>query len=782
MSLDNSQLLFSGDEGITDSYKINNSLRFRSSASGYLSRTFATPTSTSTWTFSAWIKRGDIAPTNASTLIASRPSSTTTAIYFNPTGNLVFWNNEAVAATSTAIFRDPSAWYHVVVSSNGTTTTAYINNETVLTWAGDLALINNSGTHYIGHAATTGARDFDGYFAETYFVDGQSLTPSSFGASHPITGVWRPKAYTSTYGTNGFYLKFSDIALTSGSNAGLGKDFSGNTNYWDTNNISITAGTTYDAMIDVPTLTSATVANYCVLNPIGSVKSVSNLSQGNLLSSSTSSTAAEGAVGTISMYSGKWYWEVTVTTTPYQKYPYIGIIADSIWVTNSAGNVVNSNISYNADGNTTILGTVSAYGATFTTNDVIGVALDLDAGTLTFYKNNVSQGIALSNINTNNAGLLPYLSVFNTGATGAAAINFGQRPFEYTPPTGHLALNTFNLLDSTIVDGREHFDVGLWTGNGGITTVNYAFTPDFIWTKDRSVGQDHWLVDRNRTLSNVMASNKTVADVDITGLMSTGTNSVVYQNHPNINEAGDTYVAWNWKAGGSAVTNTAGSISSQVSANPTAGFSIVTYTGTGANATVGHGLGVAPKFIIVKGRSNVDNWQVYHSGLTGADYRILLNSAAAQTSQPAVWNSTDPTISVFSLGTGTSVNQSGQTFVAYCFAQIAGFSKFGSYTGNGLANGTFIYTGFRPKFLLIKNSTAGSTNWFIFDSTRDTYNVMFKRQQVNTASVEETNLNPFDFLSNGFKLRDTNSAWNASSATIIYAAFAENPLKYSNAR
>jgi hypothetical protein len=792
MSLNGSQLLFSGDEGITDSYKINNSLRFRSSNISNLSRTFATPTSTSTWTFSAWIKIGNIAPTNASTLIASRPSGTTTAIYFNPTGNLVFWNNEAVAATSTAIFRDPSAWYHVVVSSNGTTTTAYVNNQTVLTWAGDLSLINNAGTHYIGHAATTGARDFDGYFSETYFVDGQSLTPSSFGASHPVTGVWRPKAYTGAYGTNGFYLKFSDIALTSGSNAGLGKDFSGNTNYWDTNNISLTAGTTYDAMIDVPTLTSKTVANYCVLNPIGSVKTLSNLSQGNLLSSSTSSTTAEGAVGTIAMDSGKWYWEVTVTTTPYQKYPYIGIIADSIWVTNSAGNVVNSNISYNADGNTTILGTVSAYGASFTTNDIIGVALDLTAGTLTFYKNNVSQGTALTGINTNNAGFLPYLSVFNTGATGAAAINFGQQPFVYTPPTGHLALNTFNLSAPTIPTGNEYMDATLYTGNGSAQTITNAgsFKPDFLWIKGRSGATEHQLLDSVRGALGVLASDSSTAEtVYGSAQVAFNTNGFTVGGLGTMNNASATYVGWQWQAGqGTTSSNTAGSITSTVSVNATAGFSIVTYTGTGANATVGHGLGVAPKFIILKSRSGALNWATYHESLGNTKY-VIFNSDATAATAPTVWNNTSPTSTLFSLGSGTTTNTNGGNYVAYCWAEIEGFSKFSSHTGNSSANGLFIYTGFRPKYLIIRRYDNSPSEWIIIDSSRNTYNVNVNILEAENANAETVTTvftgtagqPAADFLSNGFKIRSAGNHVNSSN-NFITIAFAENPFKYSNAR
>jgi hypothetical protein len=785
MSLDNSQLLFSGDEGITDSYKISNSLRFRSSNIANLSRTFATPTSTSTWTFSAWIKRGDIAPTNASTLIASRPSSTTTAIYFNPTGNLVFWNNEAVAATSTDIFRDPSAWYHVVVNSNGTTTTAYINNQTVLTWAGDLSLINNAGTHYIGHAATTGARDFDGYFAETYFVDGQSLTPSSFGASHPVTGVWRPKAYTGAYGTNGFYLKFSDIALTSGSNVGLGKDFSGNTNYWDTNNISITAGTTYDAMIDVPTLTSNTIANYATFNPLNSSATCSD---GNL--KITSVTGNTDALATIACDAGsnKWYFEATLVTLN-TTLAWVGVTRS----TNSGLNhtaVDTYRTVYQADGTVYRDGTGignTATGTTFTTNDVIGIALDTINGSISFYKNNTLINTTTNSLYSSNSWF------FYTGQNISTwAVNFGQRPFTYTPPAGFNRLNTFNLPTSTIVKGNTVMDATLYTGNGSTQTITNAgsFKPDFLWIKGRSGATGHQLLDSVRGALGVLASDSSTAEtVYGSAQVAFNTNGFTVGGLGAMNTASATYVGWQWQAGqGTTSSNTAGSITSTVSVNATAGFSIVTYTGTGVAATVGHGLGVAPKFIILKSRSGALNWAVYHDSLGNTKY-VILNSDGTAATAATVWDNTSPTSTVFSIGTGTTTNTNAGNYVAYCWAEIEGFSKFSSHAGNSSANGPFIYTGFRPKYLIIRRYDNSPSEWIIIDSSRNTYNVNVNILEAENANAETvttvftgTGGQPAaDFLSNGFKIRSAGNHVNSSN-NFITIAFAENPFKYSNAR
>jgi hypothetical protein len=278
-------------------------------------------------------------------------------------------------------------------------------------------------------------------------------------------------------------------------------------------------------------------------------------------------------------------------------------------------------------------------------------------------------------------------------------------------------------------------------------------------------------------------SNSTAAEAtDANGLTAFGSTGFTLGTDANYNGSGRTYVGWQWKANGAAVTNTAGSITSQVSANTAAGFSVVTYTGTGSNATVGHGLGVAPSMIIARGRSAGIagfNWRVYHGSLAATAY-LEINTTSAQQTDATVWNSTAPTSSVFSLGSSGNVNGSTQTYVAYCFAAVPGYSAFGSYTGNGSTDGPFVYLGFRPRFIMFKRTDSANV-WSILDSTRDTYNVTNLSLQPNNAIAEETGKN-IDYLSNGFKQRQTDGGWNASGGTYIYAAFAENPFKYANAR
>ena len=237
-----------------------------------------------------------------------------------------------------------------------------------------------------------------------------------------------------------------------------------------------------------------------------------------------------------------------------------------------------------------------------------------------------------------------------------------------------------------------------------------------------------------------------------------------------------------WKAGGAATTNNNGSISAQVSANQTAGFSIVSYTGTGSNATVGHGLGVAPSMIIVKSRSLATSWPVYHISLTSASYRVFLDLTNAQASD-SVWNSTAPTSSVFSIGpTGYSVNNSSATYVAYCFASVVGYSAFGSYLGNGSADGPFVFLGFRPRFVLWKRITTAGGHWGIIDSGRNTYNLANLSILADASDGDATDVQVLDLVSNGFKIRTSDGGQNLNADTFIYAAFAENPFKNSLAR
>jgi hypothetical protein len=295
---------------------------------------------------------------------------------------------------------------------------------------------------------------------------------------------------------------------------------------------------------------------------------------------------------------------------------------------------------------------------------------------------------------------------------------------------------------------------------------------------------NHFLFDSVRGATNVLGSNQTIVEYS-NGDFGLGTNQFTVGDNggsddynPNKNAA--TYVAWLWAAGGAAVTNTSGTISSQVSANPTAGFSIVTYTGNGTGgATIGHGLGVAPSMIIVKARGNAYNWMVYHTsiGNTGA---INLNLTAVTTTSSTWWNNTSPTSSVFTVGTDANMNQSSATYVAYCFAPIAGYSAFGSYTGNGSTDGPFVYLGFRPRFIMRKR-TDTTAYWVVYDTARNTYNVVGEDLYPND-SLAGSNDFVMDILSNGFKIRGSGANINANGGTYIYMAFAESPFKYSNAR
>jgi hypothetical protein len=336
-------------------------------------------------------------------------------------------------------------------------------------------------------------------------------------------------------------------------------------------------------------------------------------------------------------------------------------------------------------------------------------------------------------------------------------------------------------------------DAILYTGDGTTSkdVTGLSFQPDLTYVKNRSAASDPTFSDTLRGITKVLYTDATSAESTapsfgyINSILSTGFNVNSGGGvEANFNKNGQNYVGWTWKAGqGSSSSNTNGSITSTVSVNASAGFSVVTWTGTGANATVGHGLGVAPQFIINKPRNAADNWISWHTSLGALGY-IYLNLTNASASAAAVWNSTLPTSSVFSVGTSSNINSSAQTMVSYCWTPIAGFSAFGSYTGNGSTDGPFVYTGFRPKFVMVKCSSSdlsGGAHWAIEDSSRSTYNAADAILYANLSNAEGSG-EPVDFLSNGFKIRNTVARWNSSGATFIYMAFAENPLKNALAR
>ena len=790
---------------------LNNSLRFRSSASAYLSRTPTVAGSQTTWTWSAWVKRGSLTST-AQVLFEGGTSNWNDAqiLFENSTDALHFIVPNGSSATvgnllTTQAFRDPSAWYHIVVVWDSTQATAanrmrmYVNGTQITAFStatypsqNQISYsINGAVAHNIGRSANGGSNPFDGYMTDINFIDGQALEPYYFG-NNDANGVWKPIQYKGTYGTNGFYLTFGNTTSTTT----LGYDSSPNGNNWTCNNISLTAGTTYDAMTDVPTNTSATVANYCVLNPLDKGTS-GTLDRANLQWSSGASW--QSARGTMTIPSGKFYFEGIITSTTSGS---IGVnfgLATAANLLNVGGNSNTASYSVDATSSSNVLtaGSQSGSGSVFTAGDVLQYAIDRDNNRAWFGRNNTWYNSTLAATGDPVAGtnptwsslpadLFPFINTYSQTVN----FNFGQRAFSYTPPTGYVALNTYNLPTPTILQGNKYMDATLYTGNGSTNViVNQArFKPDFVWYKSRSNGGwNHGLFDSVRGTSLQLFSNTTGAEGSYSGVTSFNSNGFTVGSDNGGNESGGSMVGWQWQAGqGTTSSNTSGSITSTVSVNTTAGFSVVTYTGNATNgATVGHGLGVAPKMIILKDRTTGGAsypWYTYHASL-GNTVEVRLNSTNAATVNNT-WNNTSPTSTVFTLGAPSGgSNASGDAYVAYCWAEIAGYSKFGSYTANGSADGPFIYTGFRPKYVMIKDATTGGAgySWFIFDSVRNTYNVEDKYLLAQAPDAEATT-SVMDFLSNGFKLRFAGGGVNPSNDTIIFMAFAENPFKNSNAR
>jgi len=755
-------------------YNIARSVRLRSSASGYFSRTPASATNRKTWTWSAWVKRGTLSSGFPVLFMGGATQSDTgaTSISFAPNDRIYVQGYNTNWIISNASYRDPSAWYHIVVAMDSTQATGtnrlklYVNGSEVsystynnLTQNTDYG-INQAASHTLAYESVAfGNTYFDGYMTEVNFVDGQQLTPSSFGSTNAITGVWQPAKYTGTYGTNGFYLNFSDnSSVTTSSNVGIGKDFSGNGNYWTSNNINVTAysGTppnnvNYDSMVDSPTV-GATSSNYCVLNPLTLAGSGYTLSNGNL---DISSTAVASVYSTVAVNTGKYYAEFTLTTAPSSAYAYVGVrsVTGGLYVYRSSDGQYYDNSTY------------SSYGASYTTNDVIGVAVDGVNGTITFYKNNASQGQKTGLTIIGDTAY--YITPSTTAATGAFSANFGQRPFSYTPPTGYVALNTYNLPASTITNGAAYMAATLYTGTGSSLTVSNAvngvsFQPDFVWIKRRDGGQSHQLYDINRGVKQALYSNLTSAEVtEANGLSAFTSSGFTVISDIGVNTSGGTYVGWQWKKGASS------------------GFDIVSQTlaTTGIN-TITHSLNAVPTMVLAKKTSaGAEQWLVYQSSGTTQSQYLGLNTTAAVATSGNLWGSSAFTSSqIYFNGT------SGNTYVFYIFAPVAGYLAFGSYTGNGSSDGPFVYTGFRPRFVMVKNTTnsAGATNWVMQDSSRNGFNPN-KTLYANAASAEDSSAY-FDILSNGFKVRETFRDANTSGDTYIYMTFAENPFKNALAR
>jgi hypothetical protein len=797
MSIITSPLLLGADSGI---YQISRSLRFSSPDSAYLSKNFASAGNRKTWTWAGWIKGLDY-PENPAIFACTTGTTDNTFLRFrsiNGAFHLVGYNT--YFRSTSAVYRDPSAWYHVVWAVDTTQATAasrvklYVNGVEVTAFSAsnnptqndDLG-INQATAHAIG-SNSNGVGNMSGYLADIHFIDGQALDPSSFTTTDLTTGQLLPVAYTGSYGTNGFKLDFSSNATT----AALGTDTSGNSNTWTVNNFSVTAGVNNDSLIDTPTSYGTDTGvggevrgNYCTWNP--NDKGLITISNGNLETSQLTSGAHQIVRGTIGMSSGKWYWESTMTTN--SGYQMVGILGSNstYGLSTYIGSASTGYAVYSADGYIYNNNVTAPYlGSSYVSGDVIGVAFDADNGKLWFSKNGVfpNSGNPATGANAAYTAIpsmayFPAVSQQNT--TGAT--NFGQRAFAYTAPSGFKALVDTNLPAPVVAKPNTVMDVKLYTATdgvgGSISGVN--FSPDFVWIKSRAVARSNVLMDTVRGTSSVLWSNLTDAQ-----LSSSQYVSQFNSDGFNYGVAGDvsnsSTVAWMWDAGTTTVSNTQGSISSQVRANASAGFSVVTYTANGSNtATVGHSLGVKPALIIHKQRTKTESWRVYHTSRTSTGQFLTLNGTGGFGSSSDIYPA-EPTSTVFTPGNEASMNSGTENCVAYCFAPVSGYSAALSWTGNGSNDGTMIHCGFSPRFWIWKR-TDSSGDWWMIDTARsNTGNPVDEWLAANRSDAEYPNDGDFDFLSNGIKIRTTSTSVNASGGSYIGFAWASNPFQYARAQ
>ena len=742
-------------------------------------------------------------------------------------------------------------WHHLAVNRASGNLDAFLDgtrlggNQTSNSISWDTSAVR------IGQGQTNGSNGFDGYISNVRMVVGSAVYSSGSSITVPtstLTAVTNTKLLaltTSTITADGSSNNVTGTVSGSGYFSTSGYSPFATYNFHDdqsgnTNNFIATNLFPRNVVPDSPT------NNYALVNPLAvNTSSAWSVSKNN--SKIQSSANNKQIRGNFLMQSGKWYWETrrhNANNSNAQLSNGVGIAQVNGYIELNPYQSATNWSYYSHTGSVYNNNTSTSYGDSWNTaGDIVGVAFDADNGVIWFSKNGTWQNSATASeiaagTTTNAAytGLTSsegYVCVWwRTGGTNAVEmdINFGTNPsfnqeltgtdvgtesgdggalFKYAPPTGFKALTTSNMPDVTITQGGDHFNTVLWTGNGtdGRTITGVNFAADWVWTKSRSVARSHHFQDIVRGFNDgtkVLRPNATTTEssvpTDQYGFVGT-VNSDGYTLEDGtsdgvlINNNSETYVAWNWKAGGSASTISIGSIStgpdvpsiaSSVSANTTAGFSIVGYTGTGSSGTIAHGLTSAPEVIFIKARTRTENWLVYHKFDGGTDGRSFLNLNLTDdkfdNGASGYFQGTPPTASVF-YQNASSYNQNTDTYIAYCFHSVEGYSKVGSFVGNSDSSGTFVYLGFRPAWVLIKSSSNDGTSWCIFDNKRLGYNVDNNLQRIGTSSsaTEQTD-DDVDFVSNGLKFRRSSTNFNSSGYTYTYLAFAEAPFKFANAR
>ena len=778
---------------------IDQSLRFDGSTSK-LVRTPSSSGNQKMWTTSFWVKRAKLGALQYLWSGASYSGNDgIAAIYFNSDDKIHMYfdasSSQPYGAINNRVYRDVSNWYHFVWAVDAANTVAKLWVNGVEETVGisppnyDYGMNRASTAQAFGVASWGGSPNFDGYLANIVHLDGQYLNQNSFGEFK--NGVWIPKAISGlTFGTNGFHLTFAN-------SSSIGDEISGNSNDYTPTGLAAS-----DVVLDSPT------NNFAVLNPlvVSNNTNDNTFAEGNL-EGTTGNNAGGNITGSIPIpASGKWYWEIRPMAVGNGV--FVGLW-DPDPTQQFAFNVTPVILYQSYSGGMRLNGTSPSYGASFGTSDTIGIAVDVDGGTVTFYKNNSSQGAT----NFNGAGLFPVINDWYTSTNIRVRVNFGQDStfagtisagnnadangrgdFVYAPPADHLALCSENLPEPTLSGNaaqqpEDNFNTVLYSGTGSTRSVTgVGFQPDFIWIKRRDGGANHALYDSTRGGTNALRSNVAThesqyGDAVITfqsdGFQVAGTNV------SGVNGSSQTFSSWNWKLnGGTTTTNNDGNVTSTVQANTDAGTSIVTFPADNTDGrTVGHGLGVAPKLIITKNRANPgygSAWIIYSEASSAGHYMFF--TGVVRAANTSIWGNTAPTSSVFSMGNLTAGYSTGgaNDVIAYCFADVEGYQKIGSYNGNAGKN-TFIYTGFRPQFFMAKNTTTANGNWLVFDDVRDTDNPIEKELWWNITDQEYNNGRDIDFVSNGIKLRASDNNNLTSTDTYLFLAIARQPFKYSNA-
>ena len=757
---------------------IGNSLRFRGAQS--LTRTPTATGNRKTWTWSGWIKRGSLGGDQV--LWFGGPNYTqNNTLRFNSANNeLKFfrYGSGGWDRTTNANYRDPSAWLHCVLVLDTTQAVdadrgrLYVNGVRITSWSQNDSIpqnadneLNQSGqTHYIGarEPGLPGANVFSGYMAEIHFVDGQALDATDFGEFN-ADGVWVPKKVSGvTYGTNGFYLDFSDPA-------NIGADRSGNGNNFTPTGFELTStsSTNYDWTSDSPT------NNFSLYNPLHHI----NDRGGSLLRANYQHDISSD--GTLKRNfpkyyqsiglppSGKWYFECLANSTGIGTF-----LSTTGWLERLSLGGTNPDFENQADamtcycnsggGNFRYNSTSKDLGKAMSAGNWMGIAIDMDNQTYRHWDGAFSSTGSFAGYPTDQDS---YFSGVVTGSTssGSFTINSGTLPLQFTPPAGFKSLSTANLPDVAITKPSDHFQTILDTGANILSAAQTAFPNGLWWIKDRANSNQHQLVDsvRGGNLALRLPGNSSVN---------------TQQEFPYAAPSGNS-VAWGWS------TDAAG-------LNATAGFQIIQYVGDGSNSgrSIPHSLGVAPEFVIIKDRGTngtSQRWWTWHKSLgDGNTLNLDANaSVIGGTTNGSIQTTTSANIVLRSGSSNlNNLNAGTNNFVVYAWASIPGYSSFGTYKGNGNKNGVFIHTGMRPAFVLAKATTGSGNDWRIWDSSRNAYNLTNLSLAPSVAGPEDNSPDNYaiDILSNGFKLRSLTTGTNGSGTTYIYMAFAEHCFGGSN--